>query len=165
MLIDSNGHCILIGLRHSTSCIGGGKFLNTIHDYPSTAKDNINWYAPELLEQNLCGYNSKSDIYSLGILCCELANGAVPFEPLSPTELLLDKLTGYIPRLLDKTCEELKTLDLDKMDQHSKARFQNYLSRRFSDNFHHLLLECCLVSDTNRRYLFYYLLFILNLNL
>lgn len=84
-----------------------------VHDYPTTAKDNINWYAPELLEQNLCGYNAKTDIYGIGILCCELANGTVPFEPLSPTELLLDKLTGYIPRLLDKTCEELKSLDLD----------------------------------------------------
>lgn len=113
VLINSNGRCILTGFRHSISCINNGKWSNVVHDYPATARDNINWYAPELLEQNLCGYNFKSDIYSVGILICELANGTVPFEPLSPTELLLDKLTGCIPRLLDKTCEELKILDLD----------------------------------------------------
>ena len=37
------------------------------------------------------------------------------------------------------------------MDPQNRARFQIYKSRRFSNHFHHLLLECCLVSDTNRR--------------
>lgn len=105
---------MLSGLRHSISCVKEGVLTPILHDYPLSAKDNINWYSPEMLEQNLCGYNYKADIYSIGITACELANGIVPFDPISPTEILLDKLTGRMPRLLDSTCNELKILNLNR---------------------------------------------------
>ena len=40
---------------------------------------------------------------SLGILMCELLNGIVPFIDKPPTLIMLEKLRGSQPRLMDKT--------------------------------------------------------------
>lgn len=74
---------LLISIHISASVIKDGKWQTVIHEYPNNAKPNLNWLSPEVLEQNLLGYDSKSDIYSLGITCCELANGETEFDTLS----------------------------------------------------------------------------------
>lgn len=107
ILINSNGHCMLTGLKYSTSVLKDGRWHNTIHDFPQNALKIMSYFAPEILQQNIIGYNSKSDIYSLGISCCEMANGYIPFEGIELTEMLFNKLTGKYPRPLDATCEEI----------------------------------------------------------
>ncbi|CAF0988994.1 unnamed protein product, partial [Brachionus calyciflorus] len=43
-------------------------FLNKLlHEYPSKIDNYVYYLSPEILNRNLIGYNSKSDIYSLGV--------------------------------------------------------------------------------------------------
>lgn len=151
ILISSDGRCLLSGLKYSVSCISDGKRQPYMHQYPAKARPNINWFSPEILEQNLFGYNHKSDIYSLGITCCELANGVVPFSDLQPTEMLLDKLTGNAPRLLDQTCQELVNLRPNEMSPEDRDKFFVFRARQFSNSFHTFTSGLCLNFDPQKR--------------
>lgn len=107
ILVDSSGQCRLAGLKYSLSMIRNARLQSTLYQYPNNATVNLKWLSPEVLEQNLYGYNEKSDIYSLGITCCELANGCTPFKGMPASQILIDKLTGNAPRPLDSTCVQL----------------------------------------------------------
>jgi len=146
------GRCLLSGLKHSTSCMIDGKWQTAIHHYPSHPEPNLNWLAPEVLEQNLLGYNAKSDIYSLGITLCELSNGCVPFEDVELTEMLLDKLTAHFPRPLDSTCQEICDLSTEEMSEEIRHKYEIYRNRTFSQSFHKFTIDLCLNFDPLLRY-------------
>lgn len=153
ILIDSNGCCKLTGLKYSISVLQNGRWQKSIHQYPQNAVHLLNHMAPEILEQNLMGYNSKSDIYSVGIVCCELANGCIPFEEISHTEMLLDKLTGNFPRPLDSTCDEIRNFPTNNEDLPPKIleKYNLYRNRTFSSSFHTFTINRCLHFDTSSR--------------
>ncbi|XP_054162719.1 STE20-related kinase adapter protein alpha-like [Oppia nitens] len=146
-----DGRCLLSGLKHSTSCMNDGKWQTAIHEYPTNAKPNLIWLAPEILEQNLLGYNAKSDIYSLGITICELANTCIPFQDVELTEMLLDKLTAHYPRPLDSTCDEIRDLEIDEMSEEIRHKYEIYKNRTFSPSFHKFTIDCCLNFDPSLR--------------
>ncbi|XP_038609715.1 STE20-related kinase adapter protein alpha isoform X4 [Tachyglossus aculeatus] len=120
-----------------------------------------------LRAQNLQGYNAKSDIYSVGITACELANGHVPFKDMPATQMLLEKLNGTVPCLLDTTTIPAEELAVDAARSGANwgpgeglaaggTRPSNGDSlphpyhRTFSPHFHHFV-ELCLQRSPDLR--------------
>ncbi|UXI20723.1 hypothetical protein NH340_JMT06666 [Sarcoptes scabiei] len=140
----------LSGLKHSF-LDDSTSFLN-IFDYPTTSSKLLNHLAPEILEQNILGYNYKSDIHSVGILCCELANGIIPFDNISTDELLFYKIIGDTPRLLDHSCDEMNIFQelIDRLEISLKQRYRIYMKKRFSSAFHDFVQQCLHCEPINR---------------
>lgn len=98
---------VLCGFRESSALINKGERTDKLYDLPPNSVKSLNWMAPEVLAQNLNGYNQLSDVYSIGITACELANGLEPFSNMPTTFMLTEKMRGNQPALLDcSTCPD-----------------------------------------------------------
>ncbi|XP_037093326.1 STE20-related kinase adapter protein alpha-like isoform X2 [Pollicipes pollicipes] len=163
IVVSDAGRTYLTGLRSSVSLYRHGRRLPRLHRYPDCAADSLNWLSPEILAQDLRGYSETSDVYSVGITACELANGMEPFAQMLPTAMLYEKLDGEgVPGLLDSS-----TIDASYVDQELSAQtddlgqdrgelssFQRVMQaaprRRFTDWFHQLV-RLCVERDPLRR--------------
>lgn len=94
ILISGDGLVTLSGLSHLHSLVKDGQRHRAVYDFPQFSTSVQPWLSPELLRQDLHGYDVKSDIYSVGITACELASGQVPFQDMERTQMLLQKLKG-----------------------------------------------------------------------
>lgn len=94
ILISGDGLVTLSGLSHLHSLVKHGQRHRAVFDFPQFSTSVQPWLSPELLRQDLHGYNVKTDIYSVGITACELASGQVPFQDMHRTQMLLQKLKG-----------------------------------------------------------------------
>ncbi|XP_012681341.1 STE20-related kinase adapter protein alpha isoform X1 [Clupea harengus] len=119
VLISAEGLVYLSGLRSIFSLIRNGQRSRVVHDFPEYSVNVLPWLSPEVLQQNMEGYDFRSDIYSLGITACELANGHVPFKDMPATQMLLEKLNGTVPCLLDTTT--IPPEELNMKPSHSGA--------------------------------------------
>uniref|UniRef100_A0A6M2DT50 Putative serine/threonine protein kinase n=1 Tax=Xenopsylla cheopis TaxID=163159 RepID=A0A6M2DT50_XENCH len=137
MLISHLGTVLLSGLRGVGELIVNGRRQRVLHSLPPQAKDALNWLSPEVLEQNMLGYNEKSDIYSLAICACELANGVEPFADMPCTLMFTEKVRGYAPKLLDSI-----TLSEYNNSDPSDELQAMFLNRRFSESFHQFVDMC-----------------------
>lgn len=98
---------VLTGFRHCTNLMQHGRRTRSLFELPPKSVKNLNWLAPEVLAQNLAGYTQKSDVYSIGIATCELANGLEPFSNMPTTFMFTEKMRGNQPALLDcSTCPD-----------------------------------------------------------
>ncbi|XP_004365717.2 serine/threonine-protein kinase ppk11 [Capsaspora owczarzaki ATCC 30864] len=129
IMFDSTGAVALRDLSHAVSMLRDGKRQYIAYQFAGSSPESVPWTAPEVLEQNLLGYDNKADIYSLGITALELATGQAPYYGLPPTKILLLKLLGPSPRLEDMI-----------LDSHM----------RFSKSFR-TFIDLCLNPDPNER--------------
>ncbi|KFO29913.1 STE20-related kinase adapter protein alpha [Fukomys damarensis] len=83
-----------------------------VHDFPKYNIKVLPWLSLEFLQQKLQGYDAKSDIYSVRITGCELANDHVPLKDMPAIQMLLEKLNGTVPCLLDTSTIPMKELTM-----------------------------------------------------
>lgn len=154
----NQNRAVLSGFRESTTFLTHGERVRNLHTLPPNSAKSLNWLAPEVLEQNLLGYTEKSDIYSIGITCCELANGIAPFADLPTTLMLTEKIRGNQPSLLDfSTCPSAEVI-AQAMDSgigigEAFAADQTravYCQRQLSDPFHKFAEICMTRFPDNR---------------
>ncbi|KAG1676590.1 STE20-related kinase adapter protein alpha [Nymphon striatum] len=137
ILISGSGCAYLTGFRYSYNTIQNGNCRKVVHQFPKDCVNNLNWLSPEMLQQNLLGYDSKSDIYSAGITACELANGLIPFSEMPSTKMLVEKLKGTTPRVVEEECGSSNSGTDD-------------FERKFSVHFHDFVIKS-LTTDPELR--------------
>lgn len=161
VLVSDTGSAILSGFRYCTGLHATGENRTNLYDYPlHGVGSNLAWLAPEILQQNLLGYNETSDIYSLGVTACEMANGITPYSNLPPTLMLIEKLKGAAPRLMDASTLSPPTPgqeeDMVGFPGHPAdsgvgesvgscnlvGKDSSYFTREFSGLFHNFVKEC-----------------------
>uniref|UniRef100_A0AAG5DTX6 Protein kinase domain-containing protein n=1 Tax=Anopheles atroparvus TaxID=41427 RepID=A0AAG5DTX6_ANOAO len=143
----NESRAVLGGFRVCTSFLGEGKRVRNLHELPPHSTKSLHWLAPEVLAQNLLGYTEKSDVYSLAITACELANGLEPFCGFSTTLMLTEKMRGYLPLLLDASTipsEEVlaQAMEAKSNEMATATTRQIYASRQFSDALHKFAEQC-----------------------
>ncbi|KAM8710999.1 hypothetical protein ACLKA7_017607 [Drosophila subpalustris] len=151
ILLDSQ-KAVLSNFHESRSFIHHGKKKNVLHGVAQ--KENLNWAAPEVLDQNIHGYTEKCDIYSVGITACELANGIQPYIETQPTLMYTEKIRGNVPSLLDRSTYSMLLDDQGKMpfeNPSARRSYETYSQRILTDDFHQFV-EICLNRNAENRW-------------
>lgn len=155
ILLGEN-RAVLTGFRDCVSLVVHGERVKRFHTLPENSRKSLNWLAPELLEQNLLGYNEQSDVYSVGVTVCELCNGIEPFSDMQKTLMLTEKVRGNQATLLDfTTCPEEENLIIDRSADPEELRLalearQIYSGKHFSDHLHRFTEQCMLPVERER---------------
>jgi len=158
ILVSQSGTGLLSGFRYATDLHTSGENKPNLYNFPlHGVTTNLCWLAPEILQQNLLGYNETSDIYSLAVTLCEMANGLVPFSDLPPTLMLLEKLRGSSPHLMDcstmgqSPAPILQPADSGVGDSVGPPTDNSiYYERSFSRPFHDLVTACSSLDSVDR---------------
>uniref|UniRef100_H2Y9J9 Protein kinase domain-containing protein n=1 Tax=Ciona savignyi TaxID=51511 RepID=H2Y9J9_CIOSA len=151
ILVSSDGRVKLSCHRNMITVLNKDYRTTPVHDYPKHDTFLLPWLSPEILQQNMAGYDTQSDIYSLGITACELANGHAPFTDMPSTQMLLEKLNGTMPCLLDKSTVPHNTdAAIENMNPNMQEQYHATGSRSFSPAYRKFVFSC-LQRDPSQR--------------
>uniref|UniRef100_F1L304 STE20-related kinase adapter protein alpha n=1 Tax=Ascaris suum TaxID=6253 RepID=F1L304_ASCSU len=141
ILLSSNGAVKLAGLRHCAFLRRNEitEAHEPLHEFGPELAEGLLWLAPEILKQDLYGYGLLSDVYSIGITLCEMANGFPPFSDMERLQMLYEKSKGTTPRLLDSTT-------LQEGDDAASEQKR----RTFTDSFHNITNICLKPASEHR---------------
>ncbi|EDV96866.1 putative serine/threonine-protein kinase STE20-like [Drosophila grimshawi] len=151
ILLD-NQKAVLTNFHESRSFIKHGVKIPVLHGV--SQEKNLNWAAPEVLDQNINGYTEKCDIYSVGITACEMANGIQPYFETQPTLMYTEKIRGNVPSLLDRSTYTMLLDDQGKMpfeNSMTRRTYEIFSQRILSDDFHQFV-EICLNRNAENRW-------------
>lgn len=103
-MLDKNGHIKLIDFGFAKRLSSTNKFRT------STNCGTLGYNAPEVLMVNSLGYSFEADIWSFGILLCELLQGSLPFENKTDPHAIEEQTAKgevKLPRDIDQTTRDL----------------------------------------------------------
>ena len=104
VVIDKEGHVNLIDF-------GFAKKLSSQTKYRTTTNcGTLGYTAPEVLMVSSLGYSFEADIWSYGILLCELLQGSLPFENKTDPQSIEEQTAKgevKLPRDIDQTTRDL----------------------------------------------------------
>lgn len=83
-----------------------GELTKTLSQKAQTVIGTPLWMSPELLQEQK--YDGKTDIWSLGITCIEMAHGVPPLHDVNPMRAIFFIPVKPSPKLDDKFSEEFK---------------------------------------------------------
>lgn len=93
ILLDFDGKICISGVRQLVSLTQHGENQKSAW---TLLHENLEWMAPERIAQN-ANYDTKADVYSIGITALELAFGKTPFDDWAPLKILYSKIKFDIP--------------------------------------------------------------------
>jgi serine/threonine-protein kinase OSR1/STK39 len=103
--------------------------------------------APEVMEQ-VHGYDTKADIWSLGITALELAKGYAPYANYPPMKVLILTIQEDPPTL--ETYDEVETGGAAGADDNGGENSSSEQEESYSKSFRQFV-ELCLQKNPNRR--------------
>ncbi|XP_026838607.1 putative serine/threonine-protein kinase STE20-like [Drosophila erecta] len=150
-ILISPRKAVISNFSYCQSFISHGEKKPFIFGSTVGIEKELYWTAPEVLYQNLSGYTEKIDIYSIGITCCEMANGFQPFKDTELTYMYIEKVRGTLHLLLDKS-SLLENQGSVSMDHTIKGIARDVIvSKSFSEDFHQFV-ELCLNKNPLSRW-------------
>ena len=113
IFLSNDGDVKVGSLGDARSLVEGGKRRsNAIKS--SNEIDSIAYSAPELLKEG-AQYKVSTDIWSVGITAYEIATGKIPYEGLTPADMIMQISQGSIPELKQGNGISSKYTDFIKM--------------------------------------------------
>eukprot|EP00033_Pygsuia_biforma_P001912 GCRY01002133.1.p1 GENE.GCRY01002133.1~~GCRY01002133.1.p1 ORF type:complete len:368 (+),score=85.52 GCRY01002133.1:137-1240(+) len=139
ILVDANGHCKLADFG-----VSGTLSQNTLKRM--TVVGSPYWMSPELISE--IGYDTKADIWSLGITAIELVEGKPPLADVHPMRAIFKIPMGPPPTLQDPTAvsqEFLEFLDMCLVkDPNERKTADELLAHPFLEDASE---DCALIQD------------------
>ncbi len=125
ILVDSDGtpHIIDFGLAKSSALLHDETAQTITGDFVGS----LPWASPEQAEGRVSHIDSKSDVYSLGVIFYQLLTGQFPYMVIGANSQVLDNICNYEPRRPSSLSFDVpKELDGIALKCLAKSREQRY---------------------------------------